>query len=197
MGLDMMIYKIPRYKDTTAEQANALENYFQWTECIKNGTCNGYTMEQWCGIPYERVPLDNAVTSFYFQIYKERGCILDEVAYWRKTNHIHRWFVENVQDGEDDCRFHHELTEQVLKDLVDVCKQVMCSCHVVEIDGERVIDCTECAEELLPTQSGCFFGNCSYNELYISKIEYTIEQIERLLEETDFEKEMLYYLSSW
>ena len=25
------------------------------------------------------------------------------VAYWRKANHIHGWFVENVQNNEDDC----------------------------------------------------------------------------------------------
>ena len=26
------------------------------------------------------------------------------VGYWRKANHIHRWFVENVQGGEDECQ---------------------------------------------------------------------------------------------
>ena len=25
-------------------------------------------------------------------------------AYWRKANAIHKWFVDNVQDGEDNCQ---------------------------------------------------------------------------------------------
>jgi hypothetical protein len=29
--------------------------------------------------------------------------ISERVGCWRKANHIHRWFVENVQGGEDDC----------------------------------------------------------------------------------------------
>ena len=27
----------------------------------------------------------------------------EEVMYWRKANHIHAWFVKNVQDGIDNC----------------------------------------------------------------------------------------------
>ena len=27
--------------------------------------------------------------------------VVEEVGYWRKANQIHRWFVENVQKGED------------------------------------------------------------------------------------------------
>lgn len=26
-----------------------------------------------------------------------------EIGYWRKANEIHNWFVNNVQDGEDNC----------------------------------------------------------------------------------------------
>ena len=29
--------------------------------------------------------------------------ITEELGYWRKANQIHRWFVENVQDGVDNC----------------------------------------------------------------------------------------------
>ena len=28
----------------------------------------------------------------------------EEVGYWRKANAIHKWFVDNVQDGNDDCK---------------------------------------------------------------------------------------------
>lgn len=26
-----------------------------------------------------------------------------EIGYWRKANHIHNWFIKNVQNGKDDC----------------------------------------------------------------------------------------------
>ena len=29
--------------------------------------------------------------------------VTEEVGYWRKANAIHKWFVDNVQKGEDDC----------------------------------------------------------------------------------------------
>jgi|1186.fasta_scaffold611083_1 hypothetical protein len=33
--------------------------------------------------------------------------ILEDAGYWRKANPVHRWFVENVQHGEDDCRKYY------------------------------------------------------------------------------------------
>ena len=29
-----------------------------------------------------------------------------EAGYWRKANHIHKWIVDNLQDGKDDCQEH-------------------------------------------------------------------------------------------
>jgi len=29
--------------------------------------------------------------------------ITEEAIYWRKSNQIHKWFVDTCQDGEDDC----------------------------------------------------------------------------------------------
>ena len=27
----------------------------------------------------------------------------NELAYWRKPNYIHKWFINNAQNGEDNC----------------------------------------------------------------------------------------------
>lgn len=38
-------------------------------------------------------------------IKRERiSCIVEEVAYWRKFNALHSWFVDNCGNGEDDCK---------------------------------------------------------------------------------------------
>lgn len=45
--------------------------------------------------------------------------IITEAMYWRKANAIHKWFVDNVQGGEDDCGEYYVDPEQ-LKQLLDL-----------------------------------------------------------------------------
>jgi hypothetical protein len=42
------------------------------------------------------------------------------VAYWRKVNSVHGWFVENVQRGTDDCGEYY-VSHAKLKELVNAC----------------------------------------------------------------------------
>ena len=113
--------------------------------------------------------------------------IVEEAGYWRKANQIHKWFVDNVQDGEDDCKEHYVSIEQ-LKELVNICKQIM---SAYKEDKDKGI---ALAQELLPTQAGFFFGSTDYDEYYFDDIQDTINQLEPLLETTDGD---FYYTSSW
>src|SRR5574343_67369 len=113
--------------------------------------------------------------------------ISEEAAYWRKANQIHNWFVENVQEGEDDCGNYTVSTEQ-LQELVDTCRKVWADHRL--------------AEGLLPTASGFFFGGTDYDEWYYQDLTDTVEQLEPLLEfEAQNEVEGIYthyeYHSSW
>lgn len=137
--------------------------------------------------------------------YSEDG----EIGYWRKANHIHKWFVENVQNGVDDCGFY-AVSKDKLLELHKLCKEILEKCVLVEgevnngytlgADGSRVyhkepgriVSNPEIAEELLPCQSGFFFGSTDYDEYYIKDIEDTIQIIEDALKE-----ETVYYHSSW
>lgn len=47
-----------------------------------------------------------------------------EVAYWRKANMIHHWFVNNVCDGKDDCRGYDVALEDI-KNLLEICKNIL------------------------------------------------------------------------
>ena len=106
--------------------------------------------------------------------------VVEEVAYWRKANSIHKWFVDNCQDGVDDCRNAY-VDREKLEELLELCKQV-------KADPDK-------AEELLPTQSGFFFGSTGYDEWYFEDINNTIEMLEGILsDETGDEFE---YHSSW
>lgn len=118
--------------------------------------------------------------------------IREEAAYWRKANEIHKWFVDNCQDGEDDCREAWVSHEQ-LQELVDTCKTIL---NAPKSKQKQL------AEELLPTQRGFFFGGTEYDEYYYEDLKYTVETLEPLLEELRQAKEQgfsvtMYYHSSW
>lgn len=107
------------------------------------------------------------------------------VAYWRKANSIHEWFVKNVQDGEDDCKTYY-VSREKLMELEELCRRVSQS-------GEP-----EVAAELLPTASGFFFGGTEYDEYYFENIDWTAKRLAQILQLPDgmngFE---FYYNSSW
>ena len=104
------------------------------------------------------------------------------LAYWRKANAIHDWFVRNCQDGVDECQESHVSREQ-LQNLIDICKQVIKS--------------PKKAETLLPTRSGFFFGNTTYDEWYKADLEYTVQRFEKILKDPALAKCDFYYQSSW
>ena len=102
------------------------------------------------------------------------------VGYWRKANQIHAWFVENVQKGEDNCHEYYVDREQ-LKELLDLCKETLETKNA----------------ELLPPQSGFFFGSTDIDEYYWSDIEHTIEMLESVLNDRALDKFDFQYQSSW
>lgn len=135
--------------------------------------------------------------------------ITEQVAYWRKANAIHKWFAENVQDGEDDCKeYYVDLAK--LKDLCSLCKTVLAASHLVDgkiqngqhykdgvwvpilEEGKTVKDSTS-AEILLPTTKGFFFGSTDYDQYYVDDLKNTVEQLDVIIEEGG----EFYYQSSW
>lgn len=134
-----------------------------------------------------------------------------EAGYWRKANQIHKWFVENVQDGEDDCGEYWVEREKLIK-LMELCKEVIRKIklkngkiingysfkggkEIPNLEDGKVVANLEIAKRLLPTQEGFFFGGTDYNEYYIDDLKRTIKIIEKCLK---LPKEWnLYYRSSW
>lgn len=45
MGLDMTLYRMPRYKNATAKEVDIIENYFDWLKAKKRrqSMCKLYT----------------------------------------------------------------------------------------------------------------------------------------------------------
>ena len=212
MGLDMYLNKYPRYKDATADDFVMVDNYISWKERGQK-----YTFDEWCGGDESKVRTD--LIDFYKQKKYTRhfdwdyDTIFTEIAYWRKANEIHNYFVEYVQHGVDDCGTY-DVSKKQLEDLLYKCKEVeriaaLEKSKVVngytfengkEIpmyeDGEVIANAEEVAA-ILPTQGGFFFGSTDYDKYYMEDIKYTIDILEKILEETDFDTEAVCYHSSW
>jgi hypothetical protein len=135
--------------------------------------------------------------------------VVEEVGYWRKFNALHEWFVQNCQDGEDNCQESY-VDREKLEELVKTLKEVK---NILETSPKKktqvktgysngkevfeeieVIEDTEKLDDLFPTSSGFFFGGTEYDDYYEEQVNITIEMIEGLLQEEggDF-----YYQSSW
>ena len=220
MGLDMYINKVKKVDNLTVKEILDIYDYIDWK---KNGT--KYSFEEYCGnnegnikkeyieAVSKLVHIDKHPAWAYGDYENEYEGITDNVAYWRKANQIHKWFVDNVQDGIDNCG-NYLLTKEDVEELLHTTKLVLDSCELIDgkvtngyrfengkevpiLEYGKVIADTNVAEELLPSSSGFFFGSTDYDQWYYKDLVNTIEQLEKILEETDFDKEYLFYNSSW
>lgn len=107
--------------------------------------------------------------------------------YWRKANHIHSWFVDNVQDGRDECQESWVSVGQ-LRELDQLCSEVFMS-HNKDV-----------AMEKLPPAEGFFFGDTDVNDWYWEQTRVTMDALHRLLADYDAGKLAgwdFYYRASW
>ena len=105
-----------------------------------------------------------------------------EGMYWRKANAIHAWFVENVQDGEDDCR-EYGVSLDDLETLMQLCGEVIAN--------------PDKAAELLPPKSGFFFGAAEVDDWYWEQVKRTHEELKVLVSVGLGDWWSFTYQSSW
>lgn len=112
----------------------------------------------------------------------ECSIIIQEIAYWRKANAIHKWFVDNCNNGNEDCDAQDLfVSRNSLLDLLKDCKDVLKHKNK--------------ASEILPTCSGFFFGSTDYDDCYIDDIKLTIKQIENVLK--NYKDDYFFYEGNW
>lgn len=108
--------------------------------------------------------------------------VIEQMGYWRKFNALHKWFVDNVQNGEDDCGYYRVSYEK-LEELHDLMQQLKANKGKMEF-----------AEANLPTQQGFFFGSTNYDDYYWEDVDRTIEYLDECLRDEHGE---YFYSSSW
>ena len=107
--------------------------------------------------------------------------IIEDVITWRKFNALHDWFVQNNQNGTDDCETYH-VSIKLLSELLDTLIKVR--------------DDNNLASELLPTVEGFFFGGTEYDDSYFEYVNDTIEQLQDAIKNHN-EDSYFQYSSSW
>ena len=107
--------------------------------------------------------------------------IITESWYLRKANAIHKWFVDNAQNGVDDCGYYP--IDDVLDDFIVQASDVL-NGHVL-------------ADEGMPTQSGFFFGGTEYDDWYYKELKNTIARFKRFKAKFRKGKWNYFYHSSW
>lgn len=106
-----------------------------------------------------------------------------EVAYWRKVNCVHKWFVVNCQNGVDDCN-EYKVSKEQLEMLLQTTKRVL-------VDHSLALS-------LLPPQTGFFFGSTEVDNYYFGDLEETEEMLEKIMEDWKTNGyDYFIYRSSW
>lgn len=103
-----------------------------------------------------------------------------EVAYWRKANQIHSWFVENVQKGVDDCGNYYVDRDEI-RTLAELCGRAV-----------ETKDAT-----LLEPKSGFFFGSTDVDEYYWGELQSTKDNLNRILADDRLKNCSFQYHASW
>ena len=172
MGLDM--YVNIRHKNTQSK----LDAYKAWE--------NKYSYEEFQRLTEEqKEEYRNSEPEYDENMYGK------ELMYWRKANQIHNWFVQNCQNGVDDCE-QYAITVNDLMKLKELCEKILTmtekrkamrytSYSATEKEEVDILYLTpegvEYATEHLPSRSGFFFGSTEYDDWYVMGLENTVEQI--------------------
>lgn len=189
--LDSFLMAMPLKQEASAQEMVDFINYYEENEKISPS------------LPKEKAEI-------LLSLYRKGELEPFDIGYWHRAEAIHEWFIKNVQGNDDDQKIHIVTKEQIIE-LLNLCKKVWASSKLINgkvivashyTNGETkpiyedglVIKDPQIPKKLLPCNSGIFE---KYDKCYLEDIKETIEILTAVLEEVDFEKEVVLYQASW
>lgn len=102
--------------------------------------------------------------------------IIYDVGYWRKVNWVHKWFVDNVQSGNDDCE-KYVVDEKQLDELYNLCGEILDFNFNIGLKDSKHTkeDLMELIKNKLPPQDGFFFGGTDLTDA--NELEYYLDSL--------------------
>ena len=119
----------------------------------------------------------------------QRFYYAEEDAYFRKVNFIYHYFQPKL---DDECAF---VTKADIEDIINRCDKIL---KGLKFKGEEIPhEKIDLAMELLPTQSGFFFGSTDYDKWYFADVKDVRRQMKKLLRGFDEDTDVIYVVMSW
>ncbi len=211
MGLDMYFYA-EKTLSAFKKKEKLYIDYFNTLNEPGINTAEGLFISEFWGNGKAIVEVLNTLPKLEGQVGEIRTIkkvgddwvVYTEAGYWRKANQIHKWFVDNAQDGIDDC-----MTYPVDADILD---NLMYDINLVL--GDIKLPNTDkffnennnwappslnlgLANDLLPSSSGFFFGNSLYDKWYFLDLKNTKRILKKVLKKSTKTNWKFNYHSSW
>lgn len=124
-----------------------------------------------------RAEFENEAIELQRKIDECYDALYSEVAYFRKVNFLLPYF-----NYEENCS-EVVIDKCEVEELVNDCKRVLAAKDTDE--AEKV------ADELLPTEEGCFFGSTDYDEWYFKDVQEVMDKFTEILNNFDFDENEL------
>ncbi len=182
MGLDMYLYRVP--KVASLDELQKINSRLDKAYIDNNMQNELKAIAKEYDYIYD---IDFAINRYvdidkYKADPKGWGNLIDltiRVAYWRKFNALHAWFVANVQDDEDNCGAY-----------------IVTIDHLKKLQKDLSELTPETASTILPTQVGFFFGGVDYDEYYWQDVERLKHEVVFLISQQPHDT-VYTYSSSW
>jgi hypothetical protein len=109
-----------------------------------------------------------------------KGCYKEYDAYFRKVNFLFAYFQDK---GKLVDEYYAFVDKEDVEDIIDRCVKVLKDNHL--------------AHELLPTQSGFFFGGTDYDDYYFHDVQDCLRQMKKYLKLFKDDEGTGYVIFSW
>ncbi len=183
--------KVKRYAKKMIEKLGNAADDFEYAEIYHEIFPKGmkkFTQYDWRYQKFvdEVKPLDEVKEFFdsFLRLY-----YAEEDAYFRKVNFIYHYFQPKLVD---ECAF---VTKADLEDIIERCDKIL---EGLKFKGEEIpYEKIDLAKELLPTQSGFFFGSTDYDRWYFADVKDARHQMKKLLRGFNEDTDVIYVVMSW
>ena len=215
MALIIHFERVPRYQNMWTKEYETLpretvervNEYYNWRKAKHAGYANG-TFKDWCGLTEDMLP-DKYTMNYYREFYNEKKVyndydgelieketIFEDLCRLVKMNQIFNWLINNVTDGKID-KEYHEVTNEQMFELYKALRMVK---RAISYDnGKFKVEDEEVAKKYMPLMEEVppFWGVSEYNEVYAEQVVNAYFTIDKIRRYTNFEKETLYFVTSW
>ena len=227
MGFECGFYKMPRFKNVTGNQVAILSSYFRWQDYYQDKfTFEQYRGHSESESPDEKaeenqILKDKEAIDFYRPLMHDTGYgsigLIDTVDFWCSIGRrFNDWFIEHCNDGVDDCKLHNEFTKDLMIDALKYVQKYLDENHMQEWNvvnafreneetGEKTIiplDGIEIENEdglikRIYSEYDTIFYNPGFDDEEYNAYSRLKDVLINMIINTDFEKEMVYYFTSW